>query len=745
MTKTGYQRIYFRNFLIFICLFVIVFIPFVILLFSQFARYTMMELNETAQSKVNNIRYNTEFIFDKLKDNAYTIYNDQTIQNWYYGDPDNVLNTTAAIRTQNNFMFNEKFIARSYLINTLTRKVIDSKQGEIDYAAFNDRIILEKAKEQEYLTVFNHEVEGNEYLAMISPASPKKNENNFLVLLIDEQMIMNFLFGPDSVKGVALFILSADGKRLLGESDDQFVKQVGDAYLKNAENQFDVRAEGNRWVINEATTKSDWQIYYAVDYSELTSKVSLLKQQIIVFSCLVLALIAALFYWSSRRSLSPLSHLVDKLQIKLPKDNRTVSFSNILTHSEFSFMNKSLDMLLDNVESLHSSIRETHDLVRSEQLRQWLYQGELSLAGSEFLRSETKLLSRSCLYLAVIRIESYQLFCEQYDFLSRKLLKYAMRNIAEEILSHSGYAVECLDMGSDHILIWVGADEEESGERLQQRLFDIQAHIESVIKLSTAIAISQPGTAEEDFHQLYQHIYELTMLKFIKGDNQIFTEEQYTDLVGTVPSFENISEDIILSIRHEQGEEAILRLRQQLRVMAGVSYAECKLQLTLFVYEITKAFGRLNVIQEINGISRTLDQFHALHEAVEWMERLIGRIVEEISAPKVTGHKEEIVNEIKEFIHTNLHDPLLSLEGIADHLSLSVSYVRQLFKGITNISISDYILENKIEFVKKQLVSSDQTIAEIMDRSGFLTKSHFFSVFKKVTGLTPKQYRDMMK
>ncbi|MFC5649154.1 helix-turn-helix domain-containing protein [Paenibacillus solisilvae] len=80
------------------------------------------------------------------------------------------------------------------------------------------------------------------------------------------------------------------------------------------------------------------------------------------------------------------------------------------------------------------------------------------------------------------------------------------------------------------------------------------------------------------------------------------------------------------------------------------------------------------------------------------------------------------------------------MERIAEHLSFSVSYLRQAFREVTDMTV--FRLEEKVVLVKKLLTSIDLTMAGIMDRSGFITKSYFFASFKKIMRLTPKQFRD---
>lgn len=84
----------------------------------------------------------------------------------------------------------------------------------------------------------------------------------------------------------------------------------------------------------------------------------------------------------------------------------------------------------------------------------------------------------------------------------------------------------------------------------------------------------------------------------------------------------------------------------------------------------------------------------------------------------------------------------ITVEELAKHTDLSPSYLSRLFKKELNISISDYICEMKIEKAQHLLRYSDYSLVEIANYLAFSSQSHFIQTFKKLTGVTPKKYRD---
>ena len=113
-----------------------------------------------------------------------------------------------------------------------------------------------------------------------------------------------------------------------------------------------------------------------------------------------------------------------------------------------------------------------------------------------------------------------------------------------------------------------------------------------------------------------------------------------------------------------------------------------------------------------------------------------------ISQQHTGGRKGEIVQEIIDYVNNHLQIlcflPILLLT-ISDFPPVICAGI---FKETTQIPLAEYVLFQRIEQVKYLLTETNDTIAVIAEKTGFQTKSHFFSVFKKATGLTPSQFRD---
>ena len=83
----------------------------------------------------------------------------------------------------------------------------------------------------------------------------------------------------------------------------------------------------------------------------------------------------------------------------------------------------------------------------------------------------------------------------------------------------------------------------------------------------------------------------------------------------------------------------------------------------------------------------------------------------------------------------------LSVDLIAEQVGLSTNYLRDLFKNATGRSISTFILDRRITLAQQLLASTDSSVKNIAESSGFQSYNYFFTAFKRSTGMTPKQYK----
>lgn len=117
------------------------------------------------------------------------------------------------------------------------------------------------------------------------------------------------------------------------------------------------------------------------------------------------------------------------------------------------------------------------------------------------------------------------------------------------------------------------------------------------------------------------------------------------------------------------------------------------------------------------------------------------RAVQELS---FKAEQNPLVTRCKGIVVRQLH-ARLSVKEIAGQLEITPGYLSHLFLQEEGIRLTDYIIREKIEDSKKQLIYTEMSLDAVAGSYGFVSQSHYGQAFKKWTGMTPKQYRENFK
>lgn len=94
----------------------------------------------------------------------------------------------------------------------------------------------------------------------------------------------------------------------------------------------------------------------------------------------------------------------------------------------------------------------------------------------------------------------------------------------------------------------------------------------------------------------------------------------------------------------------------------------------------------------------------------------------------------------KKYMKEHLSEPI-TVEAISSHVNLSYTYFSGMFKNETGMTVSQYLLEKRIEQAKKSMRETTMNLSEIAMSVGYSDAKHFSKVFRKATSITYKEYK----
>ena len=135
---------------------------------------------------------------------------------------------------------------------------------------------------------------------------------------------------------------------------------------------------------------------------------------------------------------------------------------------------------------------------------------------------------------------------------------------------------------------------------------------------------------------------------------------------------------------------------------------------------------------------RSIYRFTSVTQVSEWMVTFRDGLCEVLRSKRKT-YKAHVITNVQKYINNHITEKL-SLNEVAGIFGLSPNYLSILFKKNCQLGFSEYIAQAKINKAKSLLLEQDMKIYEAADQLGFESAFYFSKVFKKVTGLSPREF-----
>lgn len=115
----------------------------------------------------------------------------------------------------------------------------------------------------------------------------------------------------------------------------------------------------------------------------------------------------------------------------------------------------------------------------------------------------------------------------------------------------------------------------------------------------------------------------------------------------------------------------------------------------------------------------------------------------------IDDRKSQLIEAIKNIVIDAIHYNDLSEQNyiwsdfISKNLNLEYKYLSQLFSSVEGITIEHYIILQKIEKAKEYIVYNELTLSEISWKLGYSSVAHLSNQFKNITGMPPRDFKQI--
>lgn len=199
--------------------------------------------------------------------------------------------------------------------------------------------------------------------------------------------------------------------------------------------------------------------------------------------------------------------------------------------------------------------------------------------------------------------------------------------------------------------------------------------------------------------------------------------------------------ELLMADRFDIGERSLSSLIDQLlKETNSITLIEEGIEEILFLLD--RLSGRLCGAMDFNILFhgfRSRD-YLLTYDTGDQVKDELEKLVRELLAMLNSTETGDVIDSIREYIERNYRENL-NVAELAREYGLNASYLSTLFKERTGINFTAYLEGIRMEKAKRLLEDGKESITEVALQTGYSNSNYFSKVFKKYTGVTPREFR----
>ena len=319
------------------------------------------------------------------------------------------------------------------------------------------------------------------------------------------------------------------------------------------------------------------------------------------------------------------------------------------------------------------------------------------------------------------------------------MLQIAIMNIFQEI-AEPHFALELTDVGETCVAI-VGMQENTpaKNEQLMEDIRETQRQIHAHFHVDVGAAVGETHAGTTNIRTAYQEALEA--LTYLQDDDGPVAYRGIHD-ARTAYTFPLETERKLMDLIALGSEENTAELIRQAFPLNGAvqdpNVARC------LAYDITAALikgAAMAGLSDLKDIRFSPADAGSPEELQAHLIQVSATLCGRVRLLKgSTSATRALCDRIEQYIKENYTDPDLNISQVGQHFDMTPTYLSAQFKKETGVALLAYISNVRVD-AAKQLLAQGLSVTKIAEQTGYRDSGSLIRVFKKVTGMTPGQYR----
>ncbi|MBF9017624.1 MULTISPECIES: helix-turn-helix domain-containing protein [unclassified Oceanispirochaeta] len=695
------------------------------------------------------VRISDKKYFEQFSDISFN-YSDQDYRRLY-----EYLNIRGEIYdTLETMTLSNEFIESIYFLDSSRNIVFKNGRLPQSFESFPDKAWYKVVKNSELLpyimSIRTIENEDQSQKNIISIISENIEEDIPFIINVDAEIlyrkiISNVGWDPDNI----FFILSKEGKPLLYSSkDSQIINKISILAENNTASKSEsLLIDDREFLIS--SLKIDplgWTVYSATDAKNLNRVLSPYRIRIFILSMLFFPLSLLLAYYLSQKLYKPIRNLSTYVRT-LNQDDETNTASE---NEDLGLIWETLKTSELREKKLEEKFRESLPAYRKDFLKRLLSSHSYDISD---ILDRLKYIDSplSAENLAVIIIQPDNSDSRSLSISDRVILGLEIEQILQDTFFQTFFGEYLSISSSEYCIIFNLPHSDLKSSSIE--IEDLINSLTSQMSMQFTFGIGSPARTVFELNKSYSEAIDAIRLRSLADTGHAIFYEDLKIGETEITTYDFGTKISLLKdcIKRGNSEESVHFMNEIYHDLTNLkntlSYRRAKQIYITALNEIYNAINDLGLdsdelIAKENPFGELLS-LGTITDINNWMITLLKDVtgkIKNLSEEKKNKKIETIIAYIDKECGQDIN-----LNIIADKINLNPSYISRLFKEHMKLSFIDYLTDVRIKKAMRLLKETDLKIQEIGSEVGYFNSNYFIRLFKKKTGRTPGEYRQLLK
>ncbi len=398
---------------------------------------------------------------------------------------------------------------------------------------------------------------------------------------------------------------------------------------------------------------------------------------------------------------------------------------NIFGRTSETYIN---NLLSRSLQHHYTAIKST---IQRAIRNQYLQQSEEEFIDEYFSKTDYKKL-----YCCQIKLDNINTMLLSNSYKNIAMYMQKIKLLFEDRLSHLGTCI-IIDIDFDTIGIILTSNELSDDSILINNLSSARADIDKLLSLTVTVALTEPIFSHSEIFNAFLHLGQLMKYRFFTGYNSTITDKDEIKNTTIYPI--STQQQILTYMLSRKTDKFMFLLTEFFNEAKKINCDDAKkwildLSMALLKHHPSTE-SAVEIISQLSNAEIIDEQFDILKKHF---------IDSAPSSEENSATSETFLARVNDIIESEYQNLDFNLSSLAEQLEISSVYAGKKFKTIFEKNFTVYLSEYRIHKAIEFMRNTAYTTTEIASMCGFSSATYFIKTFKKVTDMTPNEYRKTM-